>query len=226
MLRFVSVKRPRVVGVTSTAPGEGKSIIVANLANMLAREGTRVLVIDADLHRPTQHSVFGIAAIPGLTDILIGDIEAEAAIQHHETGVFVIPSGTMTPNPAELLANPAFVKLISEMRDKFEMVLIDTAPVLAVADPAIVGSSTDGMLVVATVNKTNGFALARGVDQLRQAASPLLGLILNRVPQTTGSGRYGGGNYYYSYQSMGYGANGAHETSTPVRNRLKALFKS
>lgn len=208
-LHFLQAEKAQVLGITSASPEEGKSTLTANLALAMADHGARVLLIDADLHRPKQHEMFQLEQGPGLSDVLVGDISPARALRPHSIkGLYVLPAGTSVPDPARLLESEAFVKFLSEAREKVDTILLDLPPVLAVADSAAMASSLDAVLTVARYGTTSKYTLLRAVDRLRQLNAPLLGIILNRVPIGSGgrySGYYGYYGYHYDYSSY-YGA--------------------
>ncbi len=195
-LRFVRADRPRLIAVTSPNPEEGKSVTAANLALAIAQQGQDVLLIDGDLRRPVQHEIFAVPRAPGLSDALVGLVEPFAAL--HVCGalykVSVMPCGTEAPNPAELLGSAAFSRLLHAMTERFDTVIIDTPPVNLVTDAAVIGSVTDGVVLVAQTGRTERAVLADAVNELRQARGSLLGIVLNRVARGDRYGRYG--KYY------------------------------
>lgn len=201
-LRFVRSDRPQVIAVTSAAPGEGKSMIAANAAIALGQEGLRVLLIDADMRRPMVHRLFTVPSVPGLSDLLTSDVLISAAIRTDPGyGISVLPCGTSTNAPAELLGSPAFSKIISELRQQYDAIVIDTPPVLAVTDASVITPAVDGVLVVLRARQTNRFGFSHAVRQLRKVGAPLLGVLMNAVPHVNGYGRYGG---YYGYHGYYY----------------------
>src|SRR5258708_8043784 len=128
----------RAVVVSSATPGEGKTTTVANLASSLALNGARVLAVDADLRRPTMHQHFGIAKTPGLTDLIVGKCQASQAIQATRLkGLQVLPCGYVPPNPAELLGSPAMKHVVEALKSHYDWVLINTPPILAMADTPV-----------------------------------------------------------------------------------------
>jgi tyrosine-protein kinase Etk/Wzc len=199
-LRFVRAERPRAIAVTSPSPEEGKSVTAANLALAIAQQGQTVLLVDADLRRPVQHEIFEIERAPGLSDALVGLVQPLAATQpyHGMPNVYIMACGTEAPNPAELLGSESFVRFLHQMLEKFDTVIIDTPPVNAVTDAAVIGSVCDGVLLVAEAGRTDRSVLANAVNELRHARGSVLGIVLNRTGAGYGKyGRYGG---YYSHK--------------------------
>jgi capsular exopolysaccharide synthesis family protein len=197
-LRFVRADRPQVIAVTSPGPGEGKSMVAVNLALAIRQQTARVLLVDADMRRPVVHRLLPMEREPGLSDVLVGEAEPGDAIRTLTPhNLSVLPAGTTSPNPAELLGSEAFSRLLSYAREHFETVIIDSPPVLSVADATVIAPVVDGTLVVACVNQTHRQALAHAVEQLRLVKGSVLGVLLNRAPPTGAYRRY---SYYDAYR--------------------------
>jgi capsular exopolysaccharide synthesis family protein len=197
-----AVQSVRTIIVTSAGPSEGKTVTVANLAVTFAQQGLKVLIIDCDLRKPRQQSIFGIKREPGLTQVILGFNSAAEAIQPTTVdGLFVLPAGTLPPNPTDLLGGDRMRALLTELKDEFNLIILDTSPLLVAADAAALGTYSDGMLLVVRAGKTDKRAAQRVVQQLRTVGVRILGGVLNdpdaKVPH------YGG--YYYYYASY-YGA--------------------
>jgi capsular exopolysaccharide synthesis family protein len=161
----------------------------------MAQGGYTVVVIDADLRRPTQHKIFGVGNDRGLTTLLIHpEMPWHAAATRTDTdGLLLIPSGPIPPNPADLLGLGRFTQLLAELGEAVDIVLIDTSPVLAVSDPLIVGTAADAVAVVCQAGRTRRDALQRAVALLRQGGIRLVGVVLNGQQARAGEG------YYYGY---------------------------
>jgi polysaccharide biosynthesis transport protein len=198
-LRFVRADRPRAIAVTSPSPEEGKSVTAANLALAIAQQGQSVLLVDADLRRPVQHEIFETERAPGLSDALVGLVQPLAAAQpyHAMPNLHVMACGTEAPNPAELLGSESFVRFLHQMLEKFDTVIIDTPPVNLVTDAAVIGSVTDGVLLVAEAGHTDRSVLANAVNELRHARGSVLGIVLNRAGAGARYGKYGRYGGYY-----------------------------
>jgi capsular exopolysaccharide synthesis family protein len=197
-LQFVAIERPlRTLLVTSSDAGDGKSTTAANLAIVLAQAGQRVLLVDADLRRPSQHQVFDLPNRAGLTSLLLDEkLQAENAVARTRVqGLTLLPSGPLPPNPSELLASPRMRARLSELRELADLVIVDSPPVLPVSDPAILAGQADGTLLVVNAQRTRGQHAAHAVATLQQAGARLLGAVLNRTPRT-------GGSYYGSYAAL------------------------
>jgi capsular exopolysaccharide synthesis family protein len=170
----------RSVVITSTGPGEGKTVVSTNLAVALAQAGLRVLLIDADMRKPRVHTVFGLQREPGLSNLLVGNAKASESV--HATnvqGLWVMPAGLLPPNPAELLGSKRFKDFLISLSQHFDWVLIDTPPVMAVTDSSVVAHLATGVLFVSA--ETSRQAAQRALDQLEQARAKFVSAVLNRV---------------------------------------------
>lgn len=201
-LHYMNVDNPpRVMVITSSVPGEGKSTIAANLAVTIAATGQRVVLIDGDLRRPVVADYFGLPGGGGLTDILSGQAGLNDVLQVYSPvpTLAILGAGRIPPNPSELLGSQAMKRLLDKMAET-AVVLIDAPPLLPVTDAAILARSTDGALVVAGAGKTTIDELEKAVATLAKVQAPLLGAVLNRVPTTGGAAAgygYYGKAYYY-----------------------------
>lgn len=195
----------QVIQVTSAEPGDGKTTSVSNLAAAVAQSGKRVLVIDADLRRPTVHKLFGLKDSFGLSTLLEGDTEFDLAVQSTQIGgLSVIASGPLPEKPAELLASPKLPALIQWARENYDIVFIDSPPILAVSDPCIVAPLTDGLMLVVRMNKNKRASLVRVRETLTSHGIKTLGIIANGIA-TSSSGEYTyAGEYAGRYGSAGY----------------------
>lgn len=193
-LRFSALDRPlRVLGVTSALPGEGKSTMTMNLAITFAREGNRVLVVDADLRRPTQHRAFPtVSNALGLTSVLTGQCALEAAVQPTPVeGLSLLSSGPTPPDPGRLLESQRFRELLGLLRESYDLVMVDTPPSLVVSDAFAVAKLADGMVVVVS-SQTTSRQLVEDMRRRMEAASIApLGFVMNRIDlQAAGYGQY------------------------------------
>jgi capsular exopolysaccharide synthesis family protein len=172
----------RVVLVTSPRPGEGKTTVASNLAICLAQAGRRVLLVDADLRHPMQHEIHGLRRERGLVQILRDVISIDQVVQPTAiSNLDVVTSGPETPNPADLLSSPRLHEFLDRVREDYDMILIDSPSLLAVADPAIIGAAVDGILLVARVATTKRDDAARAVEVLKGLGTPVLGGLINGV---------------------------------------------
>jgi non-specific protein-tyrosine kinase len=197
-LQFLDVDTPhKVVAITSAMPSEGKSTTLANLAIALGSAGQRVLAIEADLRRPKLADMLGVERSVGLTSVLSGRVRPEHAVQHWSGGKFdVLASGPLPPNPSELLASQHMATLLRDLREHYDMILLDTPPLLPVTDAAAVGPATDGAILVCRFKTTTRDQLSKAVDALDAVSTQLLGTVLTMVP-STGPRAYAQYNAYY-----------------------------
>ena len=184
--------------ITSSIPGEGKSWLAANLAVAFAQQGDRTVLIDGDLRRGTQWLPFNLERdLPGLTDILARRMPLDQAC--HPTGVdnlSIIPGGSRSPNPAELLGSKNLAPFVSDLHKKFDRIIIDTAPIVPVSDTLPLAKLCQTVLMVFRIGKTPRAALRRSLKVLRANRTEPVGIIANRLPRTKGARSQA---YYYSY---------------------------
>jgi capsular exopolysaccharide synthesis family protein len=179
----------KVIQVSSPEPGDGKSTFISNLAIALAQSGKRVLLIDADLRRPTLHRLFHARQEIGTAEVLTGEIQLVNALQESRVeNLWLLTAGLNPPNPAETLLSPRLDQLLDEARREFDLVLVDTPPLLVVSDPCIVASRTDGSLLVVRTRKSSRLAIRQTNHLLQQHGIPLLGVVANGT--VTPSGAY------------------------------------
>jgi len=180
-LRFVDVHEPaRVIAVTSALQGEGKTTMACNTAIALAEAGWRVLLIDADLRRPKVADYLGLDGGVGLTDVLVGDVQVGDVVQRWgDKSLLVLPSGATPPNPSELLGSKAMADLLVALRESADIVIIDTAPLLAVTDGVVVAVQADGALLVTQQGRTSRSQVAAAARALHSVSVRLLGCVLN-----------------------------------------------
>jgi capsular exopolysaccharide synthesis family protein len=196
----------RALVVSSANPGEGKTTTVANLAASLALNGAKVLAVDADLRRPTMHQHFGVPKTPGLSDLIVGKCEASQAIQQTRfKGLQILPCGYVPPNPAELLGSAAMRQVVEALRTHYEWVLIDTPPILAMADTPVLCPLVDGVMLVIGAEVSGRPTIQRAVDQIQGVGGKIIGVVLNRVNLERNSYYYSQyyGEYYRSYYAEG-----------------------
>ncbi len=197
---FSNPERPKKVFLlTSSGPKEGKSTTVANLAITFAQMGNRTLLIDADLRKPIQHSLFGLDKSNGLTNILVGRSTFDDAVKPLAAlpELHVLSCGVIPPNPAELLGSVAMAQLIDLARENYSIILIDTPPVLAVTDASILSPKVDGVMLLVRSGDTAREAVVRAHEQLKRVGAPVLGIIVNGLEVNHAYGSY---YYHYYYQ--------------------------
>ena len=199
MFMSTEEKPIRTLLLSSPGPNEGKSTTSINLAVMLAQQKHRVLLIDADIRRPALHRAMDILREPGLTNLLIGDTEIREAVRPNVMpNLDVLPSGPFPPNPSELLNSKKMQQLLRHFEGTYNHIILDSPPILAVTDSAILATHTDGMVLVLRSGETEQRAAERAVDQVRRVGVRVFGAVLNEVASTTVEESYYM-QYYYSY---------------------------
>jgi len=180
--------------VTSSGPGEGKSTTIANLAIAMAQQGTRTILIDADLRKPVVHKTFEVDKSRGLTNVLVGKMSLDEAIQSSSIpNLDILSCGVIPPNPAELLGSKNMKRMINLLQARYDLCLFDTPPLIAVTDAAVLSKELDGVLLVVKAGVTQKDALFRGVELLSNVNARVLGALLNGVNRDNSYGSY----YYY-----------------------------
>ncbi|MCM3673368.1 CpsD/CapB family tyrosine-protein kinase [Peribacillus simplex] len=194
-IQFSSVdKEIKTIVVTSSEPNDGKSTTAANLAIVLAQEEKKVLLVDADLRKPSVHYAFNLSNIHGLTSVLTKKMDLRKTILNSNvSNLDILTSGPIPPNPSELLNSKAIETAIDELKGMYDYIIFDTPPVLVVPDSQIVSNKCDGVIMVVASGKTNKQSAVKAKELLVKANTSLLGVVLNGV-ETDNS------NYYY-YQS-------------------------
>jgi len=184
--------------VTSALPQEGKTTTSINTAVVLAQKGVRVLLIDADLRRPSIHKTLGMGPHTGLSNILTGSTTLEQAVTHTTIlpNLFVLPAGTPPPNPAELLASANMRDLLTLLREQYDHIVIDTPPSLSVTDAVVLSPRADGVVLVIRSGQTTKQALRRSRDILTQVNAKVICVLLNAVDLSSP-------DYYYYYEYQG-----------------------
>jgi succinoglycan biosynthesis transport protein ExoP len=188
--------------VTSSRPAEGKSTVAANLALTLAEAGLRVVLVDADLRRPSVADTFDLEGAAGLTSVLIGQAELDDVLQEWgASGLHVLTTGPLPPNPSELLASPAMAELLDRLGADHDVVVIDTAPLLPVTDAVVLARLTAATMVVGDASRTRRAVLGQALSLLRRVDARLVGVVLTHVRQR--------GSDVYGYESAGQDEPGA-----------------
>ncbi|QVI27574.1 polysaccharide biosynthesis tyrosine autokinase [Mycolicibacterium neoaurum] len=205
-LQFLSVDDPpRVIVVTSSLPSEGKSTTAINLALALAEADHNVVLVDGDLRRPSLHKYLSLIAPVGFSTVLSGTASLSEALQKTKyPNLTVLTSGSTPPNPSELLASQAARTLLTELRGEFDYVIVDTTPMLAVTDAAILAAGADGVLLMAKYGKTKREQLASSARSLADVGARTLGAVLTIVPTR-------GTRYSYNYNYDGRPTDQSHQ---------------
>jgi capsular exopolysaccharide synthesis family protein len=183
----------RVFMVTSSGPGEGKSTSAANLAVVFAQLGKKVLLVDGDLRKPTAHRTFGVNNLFGFTSVITKQATLEKTVlDTDEKDLYLLTSGPVPPNPAELLSSKLMEQFIEETKEVFDYVIFDTPPLLAVTDAQIIANKVDGAILVVSSGNTEIEQAKKAKELLENAQSKLLGVILNNKEMKNS-------DYYYYY---------------------------
>lgn len=197
-IQFASVDKPvKTVVVTSSTPGEGKTTTISNLAITFAQSGSKVLLIDADMRKPRVHKVFHVPNDKGLTTVLAQRVEYEDCLTRSVVdNLYILASGPIPPNPSELLSSNAMKKLMENLRNDFDIILVDAPPVGVVTDSAILSTITDGTILVVSSGKIEIEAAQRSKELLEKVNAKILGVVLNRITKENQGSSY---SYYYYY---------------------------
>jgi capsular exopolysaccharide synthesis family protein len=199
---------PRSLVVTSTGPGEGKTLVAANLAISFAQAGQRVLLIDGDMRRPRVHEIFKQNQEPGLSNLMVGHSSPSTTIRKSNVpGLWLLTAGRIPPNPAELLGSRRFKDFMRSLGEHFDSVIIDSPPIMAVTDAAIAASTTNGIVFVIGSEMTSRHAARTAVDQLQKGRPAFVGAVLNRVELERNALYYA--NYYRREYGQYYQAAGS-----------------
>lgn len=197
-IEFMAVDQDiQVILITSATQGEGKSTTSSNLAVAYAQQGKKVLIVDTDMRRPTVHYTFRVANGLGLSSLLTRQAELEKAIMPTKIdNLSILTAGPIPPNPAELLSSRAMERLITQLRDQYDVIILDAPPLLQVADSRITSKLTDGVVMVVGCTTSDRQRVLKAKEQLELAEAKILGVVLNRRELTDDSAY----QYYYSYE--------------------------
>ncbi len=217
-IQFLNPDKPiRSMVVSSAGPGDGKSTTVVNIAIAFASLEKKILLIDADLRKPVLHKVFDVPKSPGLTQRLIQDLNDQDVIRETEVpNLYLVTCGDIPPNPSELLASQKLKDFIERMKEKFDIILIDSPPIIAVTDASILSKMTDAILLVVKAGNTDVRVLKRAIDLLTQVKTNLVGAVLNGVNISAGYD-----SYYYYYHYYYYYADTGEKKKSDKRSRRR-----
>jgi len=193
-IQFAGLDQPcRNIVITSATAGEGKTTSVANFGIVCAQAGSRVCMVDSDLRRPALHQLFGLENDRGLTTALVEELPfAEVAQRTHIPNLWLLPSGVMPPNPAELVGSRRMRELLAAASSTFDLVVCDSPPVIAVSDGVALAAQCDGVILVVRVGTVSHEVLRRVADQIEAVKGKILGVLLNSVDLSRDG-------YYYAY---------------------------
>lgn len=193
-IKYSSIDKPiKTIVVTSSIPGEGKSTVAGNLAICLSKNGNRVLIIDCDLRKPTLHRKFKVSNENGLTDCLIDKCAIGSVVQKYSGSLFIVTSGTIPPNPAEIIGSKTMEEFIKSVYINFDYIILDTPPLLAVTDAQLLAGKSDATILVSRYGKTKEKLIVKAYKELEKVKANVIGSILNGYEEK------GLGNYYNYY---------------------------
>ena len=174
--------KQQIIMVTSSKPGEGKSTTCANMAVAFAQANKKVLLIDADLRKPSQHLIFNKSNRSGLTTALFNQLELQDIIQFSVTdNLSIIPAGPTPPNPSELLSSEQMAELLKKARERYDVIIIDTPPIMSVTDAQIVATQSDGVVLVIDSGKVKKDVALKAKASLSHVKARLIGVVLNKI---------------------------------------------
>ena len=180
----------RVIVVTSSVPGEGKSTTAGNLAIALAQSGNKVLLVDCDMRKPSIHKKFKISNAAGTAELLLRKKLFEEVANKYNENLTIITAGKIPPNPSEMLASRAMTAFIEEMKKEFKYIILDTPPLQAVTDAQVLSTKADGVLLVVRAGSTKKELVSNSVDLIKKVHGKVIGTVLNGVENKKN-------NYYY-----------------------------
>jgi len=195
----INTESLKTILITSSAPQEGKTTIAVNLAGSFAHSKKKVLLIDCDLRKPSVHKLFNRDKVPGLIDFLVGSVKLdEVLIKSEIPNLSIILSGTIPPNPAEMLDSQEMRNFLKKLRDQFDLIILDSPPIIAVTDSEILTSMVDGTILIVSSENTEIDMMERSVELIRRENTQFLGTVLNNFSYKSGYGSYYKYYYYYS----------------------------
>ena len=203
LLFLLSQHKSKVVTISSPNASEGKSTTAVNVAIAFSQLGSKTLLIDADLRRPSIHKKLHVDNDKGLSSMLVGFCEADDAIKNINPHFDVLPSGPIPPNPSEILASEALDKIISDLKEKYDYIIIDTPPVNIVSDALLVAPRTDGIVMVVRDYATYHDDFKSAVASVEFAEIRILGVVLNGTAKKNGKYKFKSKYRYRYYKSYG-----------------------
>ncbi|RII35008.1 polysaccharide biosynthesis tyrosine autokinase [Clostridium chromiireducens] len=187
-------KAIKTIVITSAEAAEGKSTVSGNLALSFAQNDKKVIIVDCDLRKPSVHKNFKISNLSGLSEVLIGKENIEDVIQNRNGNLDILTSGKIPPNPSEMLSSVSMTNLIEKLREKYDIVILDSAPLQAVTDAQILSTKADGTILVIRAQRTSRESVIEAKNLLTKVGANILGTVLHAVENTRGK-------YYYYYGS-------------------------
>lgn len=185
-------KEIKTIAVTSAEMAEGKSTVAGNIAVSFAQSEKRVILVDCDLRKPSVHKNFKASNLVGLSEVLLGKATLQEGLQRRNDNLYFLTSGKIPPNPSEMLASLAMTKLIEILKEEFDIVVLDTAPLKAVTDAQILSTKVDGTILVVRAARTKRDVVIEAKNLLDKVGANIIGTVLQAVENTRGK-------YYYYY---------------------------
>ena len=185
-------KEIKSIVVTSACPMEGKSTVSGNLALSFAQNGKKVIIVDCDLRKPSIHRKFNISNLCGLSEVMIGKEPLDNAIQKYKFNLHILPSGKIPPNPAEMINSTTMSNLLEELKEEYDIVIIDSSPLEAVTDGQILSTKVDGTILVLKAGKSKIESVKEAKNLLNKVGANIIGLVINEVSNS--KKKY---DYYY-----------------------------
>lgn len=176
----------KTIVVTSAEAGEGKTTVSGNLALSFAQIDKKVIIVDCDLRKPSLHKNFKISNLTGVSEILIGKLKLEEVVQKHHDNFDILTSGKIPPNPSEMLSSNMMSELIETLKSKYDIVILDSAPIHLVTDAQILSTKVDGTILVIRAQKTNKEVIIEAKNLLKQVGANIIGTVLHSVENTKG----------------------------------------
>lgn len=187
-------KEIKTLVITSAEMAEGKSTVAGNIALSFAQDEKKVILLDCDLRKPSVHKNFKVSNVVGVSEVLLGKVTLEEAIQKRNDNFYFLTSGKIPPNPSEMLGSSAMEKLLEELKGKFDLIVLDTAPLQAVTDAQILSTKVDGTILVTRAEKTKRESVIEAKNLLDKVGANIIGSVLHAVENSRGK-------YYYYYGS-------------------------
>ena len=185
-------KEYKVIVITSSEPGEGKSTTAGNLALCMAQGDKKVILVDCDLRRPSIHKKFKVSNLAGLSDVIIGKSDLSKVMHRYNKNLVLLTSGKIPPNPSEMLSSKSMENLLEKLRENFDYVILDTPPVQAVTDSQILSTKADGTILVVRAERTKKESVNNAINLLKKVNANIIGTVLNGIDVSRSK-------YYYYY---------------------------
>jgi capsular exopolysaccharide synthesis family protein len=217
---------PQLIQITSAGPQEGKTITTANLATVMAQSGSQVLIVDCDMRKPRVHEIFGIPNGRGLSDLLLDGEDGFSVIRKTRIpNLNLITCGKIPANPSELLSSKRMQRLLTLLGEKYDRIIMDSPPVLAVTDSILLSRMVDGIIMVVGAGATSRDGVVRAVEQLREVNARILGSVLNNL-NVEKERYYYSRYYYYNYGKYGYYAYGDNGKRKRKKRKVRPHYYS